>query len=475
MMKGTPKMLYVLVILALIVAGDAWRRASQSDTETIRRDLVAMQKDMGAQRDEVRDLDRAVNQQQATLMRLQTLLAVTRGVPAEETAQARPAAAPQPEPAPPPALPEAGPTPETSSAPAAAQAAVAAAAVPPAQEEAPAAPAAHSAPAPTLSDAEAALARIARESMTVATNLAAVVAGEAGTSQPAAAALEQKERAAADPLTADKALIEAQRVARATEAAPAPAPAQPAPPRVAGRRTLVFSDTSTGTVVRETVSSPPSVFAAKAADTAAPADTIEQPIALELKDLVSTSVAASATAQPHSPAAQEPIAVPVMTRQPVAGDDAVMSVRAPLPQRSTIEQAEPGLPGDTPVEQPVARGSVDELLQTRAAPAAAAAAPTAVAGRVVTEITPRDLAPVQPARAVPRRATAEPAAQTAPVASAPEIRRSRLGAVREDERGMLPVGIVDKMVEGREKKGGTMADVLDAYESGETKTTNAVR
>lgn len=175
-----------------------------------------------------------------------------------------------------------------------------------------------------------------------------------------------------------------------TGGSPAPAPA-----RSEQRQTVVFTPTSTGTVVRT---------GSSAAAVAPPKPVLpraENGLSLEdLAALVSTvSVQAASTAAAPAPA--EPRS----------------SVPAPAPAvRSTVEAADPALPGAAPVAFDMTRVAVEEPTP---APAPVAPAPNAAAPPAV-----------QPVGA-PRRVTTVPSLTAEPQPEVPAVRASR---VVRDER-----------------------------------------
>lgn len=172
-------------------------------------------------------------------------------------------------------------------------------------------------------------------------------------------------------------------------------PPAPAPARSEQRQTVVFTPTSTGTVVR--------------AGSFAPAVTPPKPVLLpaenglsleDLAALVSTvSVQAASTAATPGPV--EPRS----------------SVPTPAPAvRSTVEAADPALPGAAPVAFDMTRVAVEEPTP---APAAAAPAPNAAAPPAVQPVS------------APRRVTTVPSLTAEPQPEVPAVRASR---VVRDER-----------------------------------------
>jgi len=222
-------------------------------------------------------------------------------------------------------------------------------------------------------------------------------------------------------------------VQAASPAAPAAAaPSASAPSEQ--RQTVVFTKSSTGTIVRTGSAVPGAVRPQPVLPPAADGLTLE-----DLAALVSTvSVqAASMAAGPRPAEARGSVAAPVAA------------------VRNTVDAADPALPGATPVAADMTRIAVEEpaAVATPAAPAepARAAAP----------------APAQP-QSTPRRVTTVPSLTAEPQPSVPPVRASRLA---RDERARAAditsaLSLSDRLVvpPGQRTK-ITISDVLEAQEN----------
>lgn len=206
----------------------------------------------------------------------------------------------------------------------------------------------------------------------------------------------------------------------------------PAPARSEQRQTVVFTPTSTGTVVR----------AGSPAPAVAPPKPVLPPAenGLSLEDLaalVSTvSMQAASTAGAPAPA------------------ELRSSVPAPAPAvRSTVEAADPALPGAAPVAFDMTRVAVEEPAPAPA-PAAPAAAPAAASA-------------AQPVSA-PRRVTTVPSLTAEPQPEVPAVRASR---VVRDERARAAditsaLSLSDRFVpQPGQRSKVTISDVLSAQDN----------